>query len=45
MGGLDVCYGRFDSQSHEMFPPSHQYPGLEHNNIRKNDQWDVKFPK
>ena len=44
IGGLDICYGRYDSPSHELFPPASQFPGLEHSNIRKNDQWDVKSP-
>lgn len=44
MGSLDICYGRYDKPTHQLFPPGELYPGLEYNNMRKNDQWDVKHP-
>ena len=38
LGGLDICYGRYDSQAHKVDDNSQQmYPGIEYNNIRIKD--------
>jgi phospholipase D1/2 len=38
LGGLDLCYGRYDTSKHHIF--DHEigyYPGIEYNNIRVQD--------
>lgn len=43
MGGLDLCYGRFDSPQHLItHNDSNWYPGIEYNNIRTNDFINVR---
>jgi phospholipase D1/2 len=38
MGGLDLCYGRYDSLNHPINNNSkNMYPGIDYNNIRKKD--------
>lgn len=38
MGGLDLCYGRYDTQEHPINSNSQQmYPGIEYNNNRIRD--------
>lgn len=40
-----MCYGRFDDHQHEIFAAESKYPGIEYNNIRINDQFEVRNPK
>lgn len=37
MGGLDICYGRYDRNSHPLFGDEDMYPGIDYNNMRKRD--------
>ena len=43
MGGLDLCYGRYDTPTHliDDNDPTY-YPGIEYNNCRINDFVDVR---
>lgn len=44
LGGLDLCYGRFDTQEHLLFEPNIQmYPGIEYNNCRIADFTEVRL--
>lgn len=46
MGGFDICYGRYDSQSHPIDNNSvEMYPGIEYNNARIKDFEDVRYPE
>lgn len=46
MGGLDVCYGRYDSHDHPIEDNSEKmYPGIDYNNVRIRDFVDVKHPE
>jgi phospholipase D1/2 len=37
MGGLDICYGRWDTPDHFMFDPSQIWDGCEYNSFRISD--------
>lgn len=38
MGGLDLCYGRYDSSNHPISSNSNNlYPGIDYNNVRIRD--------
>jgi len=37
MGGLDICYGRWDTPDHFMFDPSQIWDGCEYNSFRTSD--------
>lgn len=38
MGGLDLCYGRYDNQKHCIDSNcSKLYPGIDYNNVRIQD--------
>jgi phospholipase D1/2 len=43
-GGLDLCYGRYDCNKHEIFPTDSTdlYPGIEYNNCRLKDINNVR---
>ena len=35
MGGIDLCYGRFDTNKHPLFDDDQKlFPGLDYNNVR-----------
>ncbi len=43
MGGLDLCYGRYDTNQHLItHNDCNWYPGIEYNNIRTNDFTNVR---
>ena len=43
MGGLDICYGRYDNNNHSINVNSEEiYPGVEYNNTRITDFKDVR---
>lgn len=43
LGGLDICYGRFDTSGHRINENNPDYyPGIEYNNIRLADFVNVK---
>ena len=43
MGGLDICYGRFDNQIHSIDDTSELiHPGIEYNNSRIKDIVNVR---
>lgn len=43
LGGLDLCYGRYDTQNHPINQNSVEtYPGIEYNNVRIQDFQNVK---
>ena len=38
MGGLDLCYGRYDTPDHPIHSNSKEmYPGIDYNNVRIKD--------
>jgi phospholipase D1/2 len=38
MGGLDLCYGRYDSYAHPInINDCKMYPGIDYNNVRIKD--------
>ena len=38
MGGVDLCFGRFDTSQHTIVKnDTALYPGIDYNNIRIND--------
>ena len=37
LGGLDICYGRYDTSEHKLFDSDEMYPGIDYNNIRRFD--------
>jgi phospholipase D1/2 len=38
LGGLDLCYGRYDSNYHPVNKnDSKMYPGIDYNNVRIKD--------
>ena len=38
MGGLDLCYGRFDTSAHPINDNNPEfYPGIDYNNVRIKD--------
>ncbi|MCQ2816136.1 MAG: phospholipase D-like domain-containing protein [archaeon] len=46
VGGLDLCWGRFDTHSHPLIEPankekSYLFPGIDYSNARINDFTDV----
>ena len=42
LGGIDLCYGRYDDSSHPISSNSKEiYPGIEYNNNRLKDFSDV----
>jgi phospholipase D1/2 len=42
MGGLDLCYGRYDNNDHTIKDNSKSlYPGIDYNNVRIKDFVDV----
>lgn len=43
MGGLDLCYGRYDSSAHPINRNDKQmYPGIDYNNVRIKDFMEVR---
>jgi phospholipase D1/2 len=34
LGGLDICYGRYDIWEHNLFGSNNMYPGIHYNNTR-----------
>jgi len=47
MGGLDLCFGRMDTQKHHLFEPnedssSKYWPGIDFSNSRVKDFFNVK---
>jgi phospholipase D1/2 len=43
VGGLDLCYGRYDTEQHLIDDDNKfMYPGIEYNNCRIADFTDVK---
>ena len=47
MGGLDLCFGRFDTHSHKIVDPSNEmnqynFPGIDYYNMYQGDFKDVK---
>lgn len=34
LGGIDLCYGRFDNSNHYLFDKFNMFPGLDYNNPR-----------
>lgn len=43
MGGLDLCYGRYDSCKHPVNAnDSKWYPGIDYNNVRIKDFFEVR---
>ena len=42
LGGLDICYGRYDTREHRLFDNEDMYPGIDYNNIRRVDICRVK---
>ena len=45
MGGLDLCYGRYDSQGHPIASNSTaMYPGIDYNNARIKDFANMRHP-
>ena len=43
LGGLDICYGRYDTAQHSIHENSARiYPGIEYNNTRIKDFENVK---
>lgn len=45
MGGLDICYGRWDTPDHFMFDPSQLWDGGEYNNYRTKDIYEPRVYK
>ena len=43
LGGLDLCYGRYDTNKHpvDKSDPT-MYPGIDYNNVRIKDFIEVK---
>ena len=41
-GGLDICYGRWDTPQHYIYDPSDYWDGLEYNNYRTKDIYDPR---
>lgn len=37
MGGLDICYGRWDTHEHRLVDPGLLWDGLDYNNYRTKD--------
>ena len=43
MGGLDLCYGRYDNSKHPISNSDKDYyPGIDYNNVRIKDFFDVR---
>lgn len=43
MGGLDLCYGRYDSPEHPVSKNDKlMYPGIDYNNVRIKDFMEVR---
>lgn len=46
LGGIDLCYGRFDNKNHHLTEPNNNdefyFPGIEFNNARVEDFKDVR---
>lgn len=43
MGGLDLCYGRYDTKDHPIHINNKEmYPGIDYNNIRIKDFIEVR---
>jgi phospholipase D1/2 len=37
MGGLDICYGRWDYYEHRLLDPGQLWDGADYNNYRTRD--------
>lgn len=37
MGGLDLCYGRYEKEDYPLFDEEKDYPGLDYTNPRIRD--------
>ena len=35
MGGLDICYGRWDTDEHPIYDKNNLWPGADYNNERQ----------
>lgn len=42
MGGLDICYGRWDTPEHNLKDPGDVWDGLEYNNYRTSDIYEPR---
>jgi len=47
VGGLDLCFGRWDNKSHDLFDDREQvkFPGKDFSNPRTKDFLDVNRPE
>ena len=45
MGGLDICYGRWDTPDHRLVDPGLLWDGLDYNNYRLKDVYKPRLYK
>ena len=42
MGGLDICYGRWDNHKHLLTDPGDYWDGADYNNFRTKDIYEPR---